>query len=325
MRKVVVMGGGTGTFTILSGLKKYPLELTALVAMADDGGSTGLLRDELGVLPPGDVRQCLVALSRESKLMRELMNYRFEKGSLRGHSFGNLFLSALEKTTGSFDKAVERASEILRIEGKVVPSTLEKVILVAQLSTGRKIVTEGLIYEANLTKLKKIYLKPQGEANPKALRAIKKADVIVVAPGHFYASIIPNLLVKGIPEAICKSRAKKIFICNLMTKDGQTDTFTVYDFIDKIKEFLGCDFDYVIYNNRRPSGWLLKRYAREKEHLVPTVLKKQKHAFSEKFIGGDLLNRKITLTRYPDLLKRNLIRHNPDVAARLIVKLLKNK
>ncbi len=323
MRKVVVMGGGTGTFSILTGLKKYPLELTALVAMADDGGSTGILRDELGVLPPGDVRQCLVALSRESKLMRELMNYRFERGSLRGHNFGNLFLSALEKSTGSFDKAVERASEILRIDGHVVPATLQKVTLVAELTTGRKIMGQGAVYEANLTKLRRISLKPKARANPKALRAIKEADAIIFAPGHFYSSIIPNLLVKGISQAVCKSRAKKIFICNLMSKTGQTGDFTVYDFVDRIKEFLGCDFDYVIYNNRRPSGWLLKRYAREKEHLVPTVLKKQKHAFSEKFIGGNLLNKKITLTRYPDLLKRNLIRHNPEVAARLIVKLLK--
>ncbi len=323
MKKVVVMGGGTGTFTILSGLKKYPLDLTALVAMADDGGSTGVLRDELGVLPPGDVRQCLVALSRESKLLRELMNYRFPSGSFKGHSFGNLFLSSLEKITGSFDKAVEKASEILRIEGSVIPSTLEKVTLIAELATGKKIITEHLIYEANLSKLKRIYLKPQGKANPKALRAIKDADAIVVAPGHFYASIIPNLLVKGIPEAICKSRAKKIFICNLMTKHGQTDTFTVYDFVDKIKEFLGCDFDYVIFNNKRPSSWLLKRYAREKEHLVATVLKPSKKTYSEKFVGGNLLNQKIIETRYPDLLKRNLIRHNPDSAARLIVKLLR--
>lgn len=323
MRKVVVMGGGTGTYTILLGLKKYPLELTALVAMADDGGSTGILRDELGVLPPGDVRQCLVALSRESKLMRELMNYRFDKGAFRGHNFGNLFLSSLEKMTGSFDKAVERASEILRIEGQVVPSTLQKVTLVAQLTTGRKIVSESKIYEANLSKLKKIYLRPQGQANPKALRAIKEADAIIIAPGHFYASIIPNLLVKGIPEAICKSRAKKIFICNLMTKYGQTDTFTVYDFVDKTKEYLECDFDYVIYNNKRPSGWLLKRYAREKEHLVPTILKKPKKFYEEKFVGGNLLNQKITATKYPDLMKRNLIRHNPEVAARLIVKLLR--
>src|SRR3989344_3684289 len=307
MRKVVVMGGGTGTFTILTGLKKYPVALTALVAMADDGGSTGVLRDELGVLPPGDVRQCLVALSRESKLMRELMNYRFEKGSLKGHNFGNLFLSALEKFTGSFDKAIEKASEILRTEGKVIPSTLDKVVLIAELATGRKIISESRIYEAN----------------PKALRALKEADVIVMAPGHFYASIIPNLLVQGIPQSICKSRAKKIFICNLMTKYGQTDTFSVYDFVDQTKKFLGCDFDYVIYNNRQPSAWLLKRYAREKEHLVSTVLKKQKNVYKEKFIGGNLLNQKIAATKYPDLLKRNLIRHNPEATARLIMKLLK--
>lgn len=322
MKKVVVIGGGTGTFAVLSGLKKYPLDLTALVAMADDGGSTGILRDELGVLPPGDVRQAIVALSSEDKLMRELMNYRFSEGSFKGHSFGNLLLSALEKITGRFDRAVEKVSEILRIRGQVLPATLDKVRLIAELADGKKIVGEGAIFESPLAGLSQIYLEPVAKANPKAIQAIKEADVITIGPGDLYSSLVPTLLVKGIPEAIRKSKAKKIYICNLMTKEGHTNGYTVYGFLAKIKEFLGGDFDYVLYNNKRPSAWLLKRYAREKEHLVPTVLKQTKKPYKEEFVGGALLNKRIMVSKQPDLLKRNLIRHNPEVLARLIMKIL---
>ena len=224
-KKVVVLGGGTGTFTILSGLKKYPFELTAIVAMSDNGGSTGVLRDELGVLPPGDVRQCLVALSRSDKLMRDLMNYRFENGGLKGLSFGNLLLSALEKVTGSFDSAVEKASEILRLDGRVIPATLDEVHLMAQVGT-RIVRGEEKIQMTKLNgSLRRLWLEPEGRANPKALKAIREADAIIIGPGNLYASLIPNLLVAGIPEAIKKSKAKKIFICSLMTKVEHTKNF----------------------------------------------------------------------------------------------------
>src|SRR5580698_8775785 len=232
-KNIVVIGGGTGTFTVLSGLKKYPLNLTAIVAMSDSGGSTGTLRDELGVLPPGDVVRCLVALSRQDALMRTLMDYRF----------GNLLLSALEKATGSFDKAVEKASDILRTNGRVIPSTLDKVNLMARVGN-RVIRGEEKIQTTTLNgSLKKLWLEPHGRANPKALKAIAEADAIVIGPGGFYSSVAPNLLVHGISEAIRKSRAKKIFICNLMTKSEHTHGYSVADYAREVETFLGGAVD----------------------------------------------------------------------------------
>ncbi len=316
-KKVIVMGGGTGTFTVLSGLKRYPLDLSAVVAMADDGGSTGVLRDELGVLPPGDVRQCLVALSSSDKLMRDLINYRFANGHFQGHSFGNLLLSALEKVTGSFDQAVEKASDILRIHGKVIPATLDKVRLVADLKD-RKIVGEGNISQSDLNGLRKIYLSPKAKANKKAIEAINSADAIIIGPGNFYSSLIPNMLVSGIPQAIKKSKAAKIYICNLMTKSGQTSDFTVKIFSEKIEKYLGCKLNYVIFNTKIPDSGLLKKYSLEGEKI--TIVDKELDG--KKFIGADLISRKLPDLSKQDLLKRTLIRHNPDKLAKIILKLI---
>ena len=267
-KNIVVIGGGTGTFTVLSALKKYPFDLTAIVAMSDSGGSTGVLRDELGVLPPGDIVRCLVALSRKDELMRALMDYRFESGNLKGHRFGNLLLSALEKTTGSFDKAVEKASDILRTNGRVIPSTLDKVHLVAQVGA-RKISGEEKIQMTKLNgALKKLWLEPAGRANPKALKAIAEADAIVIGPGGFYSAVAPNLLVHGIPEAIRKSKAKTIFICNLMTKKEHTHDYSVADYTSELETFLGGPIDVVIYNNKTPSTAVMKRYGREGDTLT---------------------------------------------------------
>ncbi len=312
------MGGGTGTFTVLTGLKKYPLQLTAIVSMADDGGSTGILRDELGVLPPGDVRQCLVALSRSDRLMRNLMNYRFANGKLGGHSFGNLLLSALEKITGSFDSAVEKVSEVLRLQGNVVPVTLKKIKLVAHLKNGVVVTGQSAVHEHDLSDMKKIALEPKAKANPKALAAIRDANFIVIGPGDFYSSLVPNLLVAAIPQAIRKSRAKKIYISNLMTKTEHTDGFTVKDYTKEIEHYLGGKMDYVIYNNKRPSARLLHRYAREGERFVELNAKLPK----KKFFGADLVSKKFPKQHRGDLMKRNLIRHNPEALARLIMKLL---
>ncbi len=316
-KKIVVMGGGTGTFTVLSGLKKYPLDLSAIVAMADDGGSSGILRDELGVLPPGDVRQCLVALSSSDKLMRDLISYRFANGHFQGHSFGNILLSALEKVTGSFDQAVEKASDILRIHGKVIPATLDKVRLVAELKD-RKIIGEGKISESNLDGLKKIYLSPRARVNKKAIEAIGNADAIVIGPGNFYSSLIPNMLVSGIPQAIKKSKAIKIYVCNLMTKDGQTSDFTVKVFAERIERYLGCKLDYVIFNTKIPDSALLKKYSLEGEKI--TIVDEELD--KKKFIGADLVSRKLPRIPKQDMLKRTLIRHNPDKLAKIILGLV---
>ena len=317
-KKIVVVGGGTGTFTVLSGLKKYPVNLSVIVSMADDGGSSGLLRDELGVLPPGDIRQCLVALSTSDRLMRELMNYRFVRGKLKGHSVGNLLLSALEKVTGSFDAAVAKTSEILRIRGQVIPATLDNVRLVAFLKNGGVIRGQHPIDIRGIANLKRLILKPSARPNPKALAALKDADAIVIGPGDLYSSIIPDLLVSDIARAIAASRAKKIYVCNLMNKARHTDGFTVIDYVREIESYLHGKVDYVIYNRKRPSALLLRRYGREGERFVeyPKGLPKSQ------YFGGDLISRAVPHARKGDALRRTFIRHNPDRLAKLILKLL---
>lgn len=314
-KKIVVMGGGTGTFTVLSGLKNYPVDLTAIVAMADDGGSTGVLRDELGVLPPGDVRQCLVALSSSDELMRTLMSYRFSEGTFRGHSVGNLLLSALEKITGSFDEAVEKASEVLRVRGRVVPATLDEVTLVA--AVGKRIVRgQNKIDSTKLAKaLSKISLEPRARANPRALSAIREADIIVIGPGNFYSSLVPNLLVSGIPEAIRKSKATKVFVCNLMARTDQLEATTVRSFTEAMEQYLAATFDVVIYNDKKPTPRLLSQY--EKEHEV--LMRWDALPEAARCIGADLVARTAPRQQKKgDLLVRSLIRHDSDKLAALI-------
>ncbi len=313
-KKVVVIGGGTGTFTVLCGLKNYPLDLTAVVSMSDDGGSTGILRDELGVLPPGDIRQCLVALSSSDRLMRKLMNYRFTNGSFTGHTFGNIFLSTLEKITDNFEEAVEKISEILSLRGQVIPATLDKVRLIAYLSNGIILRGQHLIQYSDLEKLKKIFLQPRAMANPKAVKAIKQADLIVIGPGDFYTSLIPNLLISGIPKSIARSRAKKVYIANLMNRAGQTDNFTPEDYAKKLEDYLGAKLDCIVYNTEHPAQKLLKNYMREGEHLVdPTHIK------NKRFIGDKLIAHKFPKLKKNDIVSRNLIRHSPSRLAKLIV------
>src|SRR3989344_719074 len=319
-KNIVVIGGGTGTFTVLSGLKKYPVSLPAIVAMSDSGGSTGILRDELGVLPPGDVARCLVALSSSDRLMRTLMDYRFDDGKLKGHKFGNLLLSALEKITGRFDSAVEKVSEILRIEGKVIPVTLDKVHLMARV--GERIIRgEENIQKTKLNgTLKRLWLEPTGRANPKALAAIREADAIVIGPGNFYASLVTNLLVREIPQAIRKSRAKKIFVCNLMTKVEHTKNYSVADYTNMMEKYLGGPVDTVIYSNKMPTKALLKKYARKGDSVTSwNVLPKHR-----KLIGANLL-----ISRQQPLSKigaakteSSLVSHDPAMLARIIARIV---
>ncbi|MDP3982178.1 MAG: YvcK family protein [bacterium] len=318
-KRIVVIGGGTGTYTVLSGLKRYPLNLSAIVTMADDGGSTGVLRDELGVLPPGDVRQCLVALSQSDLLMRKLMNYRFQNGGLKGHAFGNILLSALEKVTGSFDKAVEKASEILLLEGRVIPATLDQVRLSVKLQNGKVINGEHNLDLASIQEnIRSIRLKPSGQVNPLALRAIQEADMIVVGPGSFYSSLVPNFLVRGLPEAICKSRARKVYVCSLMTKKGHTDGWQAHDYAREIEAYVGCSFNHIIYNSKKPDTHLLVRYARKGEGLVEF----KKEYMDSRFVGRNLVSKKIPSLSKKDPIKRTLIRHDSVALGKTILSLL---
>ena len=323
-KKVVILGGGTGTFTVLSGLKLYPLDLTAIVTMADDGGSTGRLRDEFGVLPPGDLRQCLVALSDAGEVMRKLFNHRFERGELAGHSFGNIFISTLEQVTGSLDQALDVAGKILNIRGRVVPVTLSKVELIAELKNGKVLHGESALSDYQLVSrfgVKRIFLKPKATANPKALMAIKEADLIIVGPGNLYASLIPNFLVSGVGSAFVRSKAKKIYIANLMNKHGHTDDFLVSDYVRTLEDAIGKTgvFDAVVYNTKQPNPALVRKYADEGEPVVcGAECRKGRFAL----IGANLLADTLAKTAKKDLLRRTLIRHDPEKLARVIVSLL---
>ena len=320
-QKIVTIGGGSGSFMVLSGLKKYPVDLSAVVTMSDDGGSTGVLRDELGVLPPGDVRQCLVALSHSSKTLRELFNYRYGEGGLSGHSFGNIFLSTLEKITGGFDTAVIEASRILRIRGYVLPVTLENTKLVAVLKNGKKIIGEKNIYcyKDDFYNIKKLYLEPKVKLNPKIFQAIKEADKIIINPGDLYSSLIPNFLVKGLAKAISKSKAKVIYVSNLMTKAGQTDKFTLNEYILTLEKYIGKGIiRYVIFNTELPEPKLLKKYAEKGEN--PVVLGDLKKMPKLKFLGHNLLSHKKYKVDKNDILsgERSFIRHDSCKLAKII-------
>lgn len=317
MKKIVVMGGGTGNFTVLRGLKKHAVDLSAIVSMADDGGSTGILRDELGVLPPGDVRQCLVALSDSSRLMRSLMNYRFENGGLGGHSLGNLILSALEKVTGSFERAVEEMGRILYIKGKVIPVTTHQVRLKMILKDRKLLEGEKEIYLSHdIDKgYSKIYLEPFPEPNPHALSEIINADLVVIGPGGLHTSIIPNLLVDGVSKALRESQAKKVFICNLMNRRGQTTGYKVSDYLKEIVHYLGQDvFDYILVNNQTPDPALIERYAEEGE-LVENDID------DPRIVSANLLG-ELTEKRKGDIMRRSLIRHNSTQVTKEIMNIV---
>jgi uncharacterized cofD-like protein len=326
--KIAVIGGGTGSFTLLTALKTHTSRIAALVNMADDGGSTGQLRDELGVLPPGDVRQCLVALSNTPKL-RDLFNYRFEEGSLEGHAFGNLFLTALEKMTGSFADGVELASEVLGITGVVEPMTHTPVTLIWTDKNGQEMRGEWQIANADFgDEPPALTLDPAGEISSRAAKAIEMADLVVIAPGNLYGSLAPALIVSGVGEALQKSKAVKLYVCNLMTKPGQTDGFTVNDFAAEIERLAGSEFlDAVIYNTEAPSPELMDRYGKEGEASVGfddrTLSSQHYRAY-----GANLLSNKIWQnpnSSDPIASHRTLIRHNPHAVARAIMKAYKTE
>lgn len=323
-KKVVVIGGGTGTFVALSGLKRYPLDLTAIVTMMDSGGSSGRLRDELGVLPPGDIRQCLVALATSTRLLRKLFNYRFEEGGLAGHTFGNIFLSTLEKSTGSLKKAIEEVGKILRIEGKVVPVTFDISELCVELTDGRIIkgethidVVEGIEKRA---RIKNAFLSPKVSANPDAVSEILTADFILIGPGDLYTSIIPNLLVTGVKEALLKTSGKVIFVLNLMTKHGQTTDYKASEHLSDLRKYIGKDtIDYILVNSKKPSKKALVWYEEFGEEPVTDDLPE-----NDTIVRKDLISSFILNQDPGDELKRSIIRHSPKKLADVVTHLLDN-
>ncbi len=268
--KIVAIGGGTGLSTLLRGLKFYSANITAIVTVADDGGSSGRLRREVGVQPPGDIRNCLAALADEEKLLTELFQYRFQAGDgLVGHSFGNLFLTAMSEITGDLEQACAASSQVLAVRGQVLPATLTDVNLWAELADGRRIEGESRITDAG-GKIVKIGCTPaEPPALPAAIEAIKEADYMIIGPGSLYTSVIPNLLVPEIAEAIACQQVPIVYICNIMTQAGETTGYTVSDHIRAIDRAVGKPlFSAVLVQKDSPSGQALVRYARENSHPV---------------------------------------------------------
>lgn len=323
---IVVLGGGTGSFTILSSLKNLTSNITAIVTMADDGGSTGMLRDELGVLPPGDVRQCLVALS-DAPEMRELFNYRFSEGSLKGHSFGNIFLTALEKVTGNFADAVETASKVLNVNGTVVPVTLDNVRLVMEQGDGRTLSGEHVIDEARFRTTSSrplLRLMPEAKINPDAVAAIDSADVVVIAPGDLYTSLGPLLIVDGVKQALQETKATVLYVCNLTVKAGQTEGMTVADHAMEIERFAGAPvLDYVLYNTAKPDTSLLRSYRQQHADLVQ-FSEKDFRAKHYRAIGMPLVAERPVIRHEADILAatRSYIRHDAEIVAEFVRNLL---
>ncbi|MDD5737819.1 MAG: YvcK family protein [Candidatus Omnitrophica bacterium] len=316
--KIVVIGGGTGLSVLLHGLKEMTSNITAIVTVADDGGSSGRLRTEFDVLPPGDIRNCLVALADAEGLMRELFQYRFTEGKgLKGHSFGNLFITALSKITGDFDKAIKESSKVLAIRGSVVPSTLEKVTLVAKRMDGTETSGESMIPIDTLpsgvkaSPIKKVYLKPEtAKPTPEALLAIKEAEAIVLGPGSLYTSILPNLLVGGIVDGILKSRAVKIYICNVMTQHGETDGFKASDHLEALlKQTHHSLVDYAIINSAKIPETLKEKYESELAYPVEPDTKRIRE-IGVGVVEGDM----ITVDDY--------VRHNAEKISKRILDLI---
>jgi uncharacterized cofD-like protein len=320
--KLVAIGGGTGLSTLLAGLKRlvgasdgdqgvWLESLSAIVTVSDDGGSSGRLREELQMLPPGDIRNCMVALSEDSTLLSRLFRYRFRgSGELGGHSFGNLFLAALTEVTGDFVEAVRLSSEVLASKGRIYPATINDVRLVAELEDGEEVRGETQI-TASRAPIRRLRLEPeQCLPLPEALVAIRAADVITVGPGSLYTSLLPNLLVARVADAIGNARATKIFICNLMTQPGETDGYTARQHLEAVKKYAPqINFDYVILNDRRISEEQAELYAADGAHQIGMT----DHLF-EKTYGAE------TEVVRADLLDDGeKVRHNPDKVARVVL------
>lgn len=312
--KVAVIGGGTGIYAVLTGLRHYTSNITAIVSMSDNGGSSGRLRDEFGYLPPGDVRRCLVALSddRDSLLLRRLFEYRFHRGlGLNGHTFGNLLLTALTDILGGEAQAVDEAGHLLRIRGRVLPVTLTDTTLCARLTDGHTIRGETDIDVRKAhhdVAIQDVYLDPSATANPAVIEALADADLIVLGPGDLYTSIIPNLLVEDVPRAVRESKARRVYVCNVMTKHGETDGFAASDFIREINRYLGNDaLDCAVlnYHESLPRD-LYQRYREQKAEAVAIDL-------------GNCYGLVPQLAIRPLTATGHLVRHDPDLLAKTLV------
>lgn len=327
--KVVVIGGGTGSFAVLNGLKKYPLDITSIVTVADSGGSTGRLRDEFGVLPPGDFRMALVALADESVSheLRDLFLYRFDKGNgLRGHNFGNLFLVALTEMFSSYSDALEFLSTLLKIRGRILPISDHGLTLSAQYEDGSVIVGEGNIDDPSeehdgTMKIKRLWVEPETSASAEAIGAILDADYVITGPGDLYTSLIANFVVGGVSSAMKRSNAKFIYITNLMNKYGHTNNFKISDYVSEIQKYSGRLPDFVLVNTSPLDPSILEIYGAAKYFpIVDDLSDKEEY----RVIRSDLLASGMAKKQTGDTLKRSLARHDADKLAWEIFKITKD-
>lgn len=310
-KRITVVGGGTGLSTLLRGLKRYTANITAVVTVTDDGGSSGRLRTELGVLPPGDIRNCLVALADAEPTMTALFQYRFEGGghSLSGHSFGNLLIAAMTNITGDFERAVKEISKVLAIRGRVLPSTLAHVILRAEMEDGACVEGETAIV-AHPARIRRMYIKPpDAAALDEAVDAIRQADIVILGPGSLFTSVLPNLLVRGIEEATYRTNALRVYVCNVMTQPGETDGFTASDHVRTIEAHVGRRvFDYVLVNTALPRQDLIDKYHEGGQAFVEPDIDRIR-AMGYRPVTGNFIS------------ESDVVRHDPLRLAEAILKL----
>ncbi|KRQ87095.1 Gluconeogenesis factor [Caloramator mitchellensis] len=313
--RIVAIGGGTGLSTMLRGLKEYTSNITAIVTVADDGGGSGVLRESLGILPPGDIRNCLVALANTEPLMEELMQYRFKEGNLKGQSFGNLFIAAMSGISSNFEEAIKKMSDVLAVQGKVFPATLSNVTLCAKLEDGSIVRGESKIPEAALekkTKIESIYLEP-GDVKPleEAIMAIESADCIIMGPGSLYTSVLPNLVIKEIAESVKNSKAIKVYVSNIMTQPGETDGYKLSNHLEAIEKHCGKGIiNYVIANNGKIPEEYYEKYINDGQYIVETDLEN---------IDDDIF---VIQENFVDINKYGYLRHNTRKLANTIMRLV---
>ncbi|RBP44762.1 gluconeogenesis factor YvcK family protein [Garciella nitratireducens] len=321
--KLVIIGGGTGSSVLLRGLKKYTSNITAIVTVADDGGGSGKLREDLGMLPPGDIRSCILALADTEPIMEKLLQYRFQEGSLKGQNFGNLFIAAMNEITGNFEQAVKNISDVLKVKGTVIPVTLENIILIAELENGEFVRGESqipIVAKEKQQRIKRVFIDPSKVApHQDAIQAIQEADGIILGPGSLYTSIIPNLLVDGLSDAISKAKGVKFYVSNIMTQPGETDCYTVIDHVKAILNHVKYSnrnsmVEYIIANNGSIPEYLLQKYREDGSTMVIYNNDKQLKKYPYSFIVDDFVE-----------IKKDYVRHNADKVARIICNLIKEK
>ncbi|MEN3042234.1 MAG: gluconeogenesis factor YvcK family protein [Fervidobacterium sp.] len=312
--KVVVVGGGTGLSTLLKGLKHYPCDITAVVTITDEGGSSGILREELNVPPPGDIRNNLVAMANDENILGELFNYRFKNGSLNGHTVGNIILAALTKITGSFTEAISKVADILAIKGRVLPVSTEMARLVAVFDDGKEIFGETKIVEygkIHKGRIKKLSLDKIINLNPVVYGALLDSDIIILGPGSLYTSVIANLIVPGFSDAVKQSRAMKIYISNIMTQPGETNDYRLSDHVAEIERYLGTKIDFIIHSLPPRDQDVLEKY--ETKDSIPVEI--------------DIQDERLIVGRFSkiEFEKEARIRHDPFIIAKVVYDLIAEK